>query len=118
MQTPVMKGILFLPALIFFMIIQCGKLKNETPVCIQQKIREIKTQSKWNPPAEVNEYLYHDKKVYLFSSNCCDQYNMLYDDSCNYICAPLGGITGRGDGACRDFYTTARHVKLVCKDNR
>jgi hypothetical protein len=96
----------------------CNKSKIQTPACVQQKIDQIKAQAKWNPPAEVNEYTYQDKQVFLFTSDCCDQFIMLYDGSCNYICAPSGGFTGKGDNKCSDFYEKAKHVRLVFKDNR
>jgi len=88
------------------------------PSCIQQKIEEIRKQDKWNPPAEVYEYSYKGKKVYYFSSNCCDQYNTVVDEQCNYICAPSGGFTGKGDMKCQDFKDSATLVKLVWKDER
>ena len=87
------------------------------PACIQLKIDSIKNEPKWNPPAEVNEYTYNGKTVYLFSSNCCDQYNILVDENCHYLCAPSGGITGSGDRKCTDF-NNATHVRLVWKDAR
>ena len=96
----------------------CGENKNKIPACIQKKIDDIKAEAKWNPPAEVNEYIYNGQHVFLFSSNCCDQYIQLYDDSCNYLCAPSGGFTGKGDGKCADFSEKAKHVKLVWKDER
>jgi hypothetical protein len=88
------------------------------PACIQQRIDSIKKEPKWNPPAEVNEYTYNGKTVYLFSSPCCDFFNPVYGSDCNYICAPTGGFTGKGDGKCEDFNSTAKHVKLVWKDDR
>ena len=45
---------------------KCGKNKDTIPACVQQKIEQIKKEPKWNPPAEVNEYSYDGKKVYLF----------------------------------------------------
>ncbi len=56
--------------------------------------------------------------MYLFSSNCCDQFNTLYDESCNRICAPSGGFTGRGDGRCRDFNQVAKYLGKVWLDQR
>ena len=98
---------------------QCTKTKTGSiPKCIEQKISDIRKEPRWNPPATVNEYMYNGKTVYLFSSNCCDQYNMVYDSQCNYVCAPSGGITGKGDSKCEDFNTSAKHVKLVWKDDR
>ena len=112
-----MKVILLLLFLSSFIGMQCNKQKEETPSCVKQKIEEIKREPVWNPAAEVNEYIYQGKHVYLFTSDCCDQFNKLYDGSCTYICAPSGGNVG-GDGKCTDFYTTAAPVRLVWKDPR
>jgi len=98
--------------------LQCNKTKNGIPSCIQQKIDKIKSEPRWNPPAEVNEYIYQGKHVYLFSADCCDQFDQVFDSECNYICAPSGGITGAGDRKCADFSTAAQFVKLVWKDPR
>ncbi|MFC0773795.1 DUF6970 domain-containing protein [Terrimonas alba] len=96
----------------------CNKSKDSIPSCIQQKIEAIRKEPKWNPPAEVNEYTYEDKRVFLFSSPCCDQYNNLYDKDCNLICAPSGGYTGKGDNKCPEFSYKAKHVRLLWKDDR
>ena len=116
-----MKSIL-LTAMLFCSVLvgtQCNKNSDESiPPCIQQKIEEIKAEPKWNPVATVTEYVYQGRTVYLFSSNCCDQYYMLYDGTCTYICAPSGGIAGSGDGNCPDFRSSARYVKLTWKDPR
>ena len=79
---------------------------------------EIKKENKWNPPAEINEYDFQGKTVYLINSNCCDQYNNLVDSDCQVICAPSGGITGKGDGKCSDFTSVAKHTRLIWKDDR
>ena len=88
------------------------------PACIQAKIDTIKQQPKWNPAATVTEYLYNNKRVFVFSSNCCDQYNEAFDENCNYVCAPSGGMTGKGDRKCSDFKEKAKLVKEVWKDER
>jgi hypothetical protein len=88
------------------------------PACVQQKISEIKAQPKWNPPAEINEYEYNGQRVFLVTADCCDQFITLIDDKCNAVCAPSGGITGGGDGKCRDFFQKAKHIRRVWKDER
>lgn len=113
-----MKYILLLLVIPLLSESNCSKKKDLVPTCIQQKIDKIRAGPKWNPPAEVNEYLYNGNHVYLFSSNCCDQYNVLYDENCNAICAPSGGFTGRGDGKCPDFNEKAEHIRLIWKDER
>jgi len=91
---------------------------NKIPVCIQAKIDSIKTLPKFNPPAEVTEYFYNEKRVFLFSSDCCDFFNSVFDENCQYVCAPTGGITGQGDLKCKDFAKNANLVKVVWKDGR
>ncbi|HVF96792.1 MAG TPA: hypothetical protein VM871_05705 [Flavisolibacter sp.] len=115
-----MKSILLTVAVVLSLADQkCAKKKTPAfPSCVQTKIDEIKKQPRWNPPASVEEYLYKGKRVFLFSSDCCDQYNQLFDESCNYVCAPSGGITGRGDRKCADFKDSAQFVKVVWKDGR
>jgi hypothetical protein len=88
------------------------------PSCIQVKIDSIKKLPKWNPPAEVHQYSFRGKTVYLFSSDCCDFFNPLFDSVCNYICSPHGGITGKGDMQCPDFEKEARKIGVVWKDER
>ena len=98
---------------------QCNnKNKGKVPTCISQRIEEIKKENKWNPPAEINEYEFQGKTVYLISSNCCDQYNSLVDSDCQVICAPSGGITGKGDGKCNDFTNVAKFTRQIWKDDR
>jgi hypothetical protein len=53
---------------------------------------------------------------FLFSSDCCDNYNILLDENCNYNLRPFGGFTGKGDMKCKDFYRKAKLVKLVWKE--
>jgi hypothetical protein len=118
-----MKSIVFVAAVVCLVGLGCSKHNNQgslksVPECIGQKIQEIKSQPKWNPPAEVNEYEYQGKRVYLFSSNCCDQYNVAYDKNCTPVCAPSGGFTGGGDGLCKNFFEEAKHIGLVWKDER
>lgn len=90
----------------------------KTPACILKKIDSLKKEHVWNPPAEIYEYEYQGKKVYAISADCCDFFNTVVDANCNYVCAPSGGFTGRGDGKCGDFLTVAKQLRLVWKDER
>jgi hypothetical protein len=97
----------------------CSKNKEAgVPACIQARIDSIKAQPKWNPPARVDEYEYRGRTVYLFSAPCCDQYHVAYDGECTYVCAPSGGMTGKGDRKCTDFAHEAKLVRTVWKDPR
>ncbi len=88
------------------------------PTCLQQQIDSIKKLPMWNPPATVEQYEYNGKTVFLMSANCCDFFATAIDENCNYVCAPSGGFTGRGDGKCTDFNDKAKLIKLVWKDER
>ena len=116
-----MKYIMIMMVVPILMAEQCNRKKNggdSIPACIWQKIETIKSEPKWNPPAQVDEYIYNGQHVFLFSSNCCDQFNVAYDENCKAICAPSGGIAGSGDRKCLDFSSTAKFVKQVWKDPR
>jgi hypothetical protein len=88
------------------------------PICVQDMITQLKQLPKFNPPAQVSQYTYNGQTVYYFTSDCCDQFNYLYDGTCQPICAPDGGITGNGDGKCADFWKTAKLDRVIWKDQR
>lgn len=87
----------------------------DIPACVQQLLDEAAQSKPPVLPLQVDEYLYKGKKVYLFTADCCDFYNLVYDENCKRVCAPSGGFTGGGDGKCRDFDSTAKLVKTLWK---
>jgi hypothetical protein len=95
-----------------------GNPNSPVPNCLQQKFNQLQVQPVWNTPAEINEYSYIGKPVYLISAPCCDQLTMLVDENCDTLCSPGGGIGGHGDGKCEDFNKNAKFVRLVWKDSR
>jgi len=101
-------------------LVQCKKDADGEPCSgrIQEKIRELQRNPKQNPAATVWAYTYQGRKVYRISSDCCDQFNYVYDECLNVICAPDGGITGKGDGRCPDFAANATNEQLVWRDPR
>lgn len=124
--TACMNSILYAAlALLSFSYQKCGNNSKTTamttdsiPACVQARIDEIKKGPKQNPPTTVEEYNYNGKRVFLFSAPCCDQYNEAVDEACNHVCAPSGGITGKGDRKCLDFAEKAQLVKTVWSDER
>ena len=127
-----MKYLLILLVFPFLSASECGKKKEKEnvteqdlngasnndsiPVCVRRLIDSANKEIPPNPPLQVDEYLYNGKKVFLVTAPCCDFFNMVYDDSCKAVCAPSGGITGKGDGKCEDFATTAKFVKSIWKN--
>ncbi|MEO6613104.1 MAG: hypothetical protein ABIT05_07565 [Chitinophagaceae bacterium] len=88
---------------------------DDIPACVQKVISE---NSVSNPPTatQIDEYSYNGKRVFLLTAPCCDRYNILYDENCTRLCAPSGGLAGKGDGKCADFGATAKFVKLLWKN--
>ncbi|MFM6926693.1 MAG: DUF6970 domain-containing protein [Ferruginibacter sp.] len=83
------------------------------PACIKNKIDSFKLKEAHEKPQRVIEYSYKGKKVYYVVMPCCDFFNEVYDDKCNFLGAPDGGFTGKGDGKLPDFFAEAKNEKLV-----
>ena len=93
-------------------------IQKEIPECIQEKIDEIANEEVWNPPAKIYEYQYNGETVYYIPPRCCDIQSILYDENCNVICHPDGGISGDGDGQCTDFFSLRKNERLIWEDLR
>jgi len=96
----------------------CEKAGPALPGCIEEKINAFKQESKHNPPAEVWIYSYHGKDVYFISEYCCDVPSQVLDDECQSLCSPGGGLTGKGDGKCPQFFKEATNGRRLWKDDR
>ena len=83
------------------------------PKCISNKIDSFKLKEAHEKPQRVIEYAYKGKKVYYVVMPCCDFFNEVYDEQCNFLGAPDGGFTGKGDGKIPDFFEAAKSEKLV-----
>lgn len=90
-------------------------VKDSIPACIRKDINAIEKKTMANPPVQVDEYEYNGKKVFLYTADCCDQFNTLYDENCKPVCSPSGGFEGGGDHKCEDFSEKAKHIKLIWK---
>lgn len=93
------------------------ELNKDAPLCIQQMIDQALNEPVQNPGMEVWKWTDNNDTYYYVTSGCCDQYNYLYDDKCNIVCAPDGGFTGAGDGNCPVFQGTVVKT-LVWEDPR
>lgn len=88
-------------------------LQDKLPPCIKNKIDSFKLKEVHEKPQRVTEYTYKGKKVYYIVMPCCDFFNEVYDDTCNFLGSPDGGFTGQGDGKLPDFFKEATHEKLI-----
>ncbi len=89
--------------------------KNNLPACLNEQLTKIQSHQYENPPVQIDEYEFQGKRVFLFTADCCDQYNILFDENCHGFCAPSGGITGKGDGKCASFNKEAKFVRNIYK---
>jgi hypothetical protein len=96
----------------------CGDEEPETriPSCMQRKISKIESEPVRNPAASVTMIITTDKTYFYIPPYCCDFYGELYDDQCNLVCNPEGGITGSGNGDCPDY--TAVEEIVIWEDKR
>ncbi len=85
------------------------------PACVNEQLSRLQNNQYENPPLQVDEYEFNGKRMFLFKADCCDQYDILFDENCKGTCAPSGGITGKGDGKCGDFKEKAKLVKTIWK---
>lgn len=98
-----------------FLLAACGDTGAATQIPDWVKERAALMQK--NPAGEaVREYEYHGQKVYYFLAPCCDQMNDLFDEKGTKLCAPDGGFSGRGDGKCTDFCTSAKPLRTIYED--
>ena len=90
----------------------------ENPQWVNQLIEKYKAEPVGNPPQSIWRYEYQGRVVYYVPAQCCDMYSTLYDAGGNVICAPNGGIDGKGDGRCEDFLAQRTQEQLVWQDPR
>jgi hypothetical protein len=90
----------------------------ENPAWVSQLIEQYKGEPVGNPPQSIWRYEYRGQVVYYVPAQCCDMYSTLYDADGNVMCAPNGGIDGRGDGKCEDFLSGRSQEQLIWQDPR
>ncbi len=88
------------------------------PPCIQSMIDSAKNQPSGMAITEIRRYLFNGSKVYVVAAPCCDQFNNAYDSACNFLFAPSGGITGKGDRSNPDFFTQAKEDSLIWQSDK
>ncbi|SIR13567.1 hypothetical protein [Pseudacidovorax sp. RU35E] len=68
---------------------------------IVQEIRRLESDPSAQSILPLRRVRYLGQRAYLLTSPCCDLFNHLYSADGRLLCAPSGGLTGRGDGSCR-----------------
>lgn len=88
------------------------------PAWLRAMIAKIESEPVTDPPSAIFRYRYRGATVYFRPQRCCDFPSELYDGSGALICQPDGGLTGRGDERCPDFFATRTNEVLVWRDPR
>lgn len=90
----------------------------DAPDWVAALVAELEREPVANPPALIARYEYKGDTVYYVPPKCCDVPSVLYDATGTVLCGPDGGLTGRGDGRCTDFFTERRNEKIIWRDKR
>lgn len=102
---------------IVFFFISCTVNKKQgisgMPPCLVTKIEATTNDAAANQPQSVTQYSYKGTAVFYISAGCCDKFNEVYNSDCDYLGAPDGGITGKGDGKLPGFFADATNKKVV-----
>lgn len=71
-----------------------------TPADARQRIAEAQARPDEAAARGIVRYTLGSRTLWLLPSPCCDQFNHVYTEAGEAVCAPTGGIVGRGDGRC------------------
>ena len=74
---------------------------------VRQQIEAYETPGQEAASRVVRKVTYSGEPAYLIASPCCDWFDYLYDSKGAILCAPTGGLAGRGDGSCPDVSPAA-----------
>ena len=80
--------------------------------------QEISAARLTDPPSQILTYRYRQQTVFYRPPYCCDIPGVLYDGTGAVMCYPSGGLGGKGDGQCEDFFRTRSNCALVWRDAR
>ncbi len=94
------------------------KNEDEIPDWLGERIEIFQRVPLKNPPVEITQWTFNGNRVYYISTYCCDIFSELYSDGGDLLCHPDGGITGKGDGRCTEFFDERADMRLIWQDSR
>jgi hypothetical protein len=99
---------------LLFATVGCRKatLESALPACIEERVNPRGTGGFEPRPLEVWQWEVDGKTYYYCLNDCCDAFNLLYDEDCKRVCAPDGGMTGAGDQNCPTWQGTITKTLL------
>lgn len=90
----------------------------EQPAFVKQLIAEIEATPAPNSPGAIWRYHYDGRTVYYVPPACCDVPSTLFDTDGKFVCGPDGGLSGKGDGRCPDFFELRSEGRKIWDDPR
>lgn len=88
------------------------------PAWLGTVIAELEREPVANPPALIASYEYKGQTVYYLPPRCCDVPSTVYGPTGTVICSADGGLTGKGDGRCPDFFAERKNERMIWRDKR
>ena len=92
--------------------------ESSNPEWVDQLIEQFESEPVGNPPQSIWQYEYDGQVVYYVPAQCCDMFSTLLAADGTIVCAPDGGLDGRGDGGCPDFHDARTNETLIWQDTR
>lgn len=117
-KTDSMKKLTILLLLLASLLNSCNKpdIAKSTPKCIKKEIKDLNKSSISCEDYEVEEYIFQEKTVFVFSPGTCgdDLAVAVLDSDCNYL-GSLGGLAGNKTINGEDFFSNAIFIKTIWK---
>jgi uncharacterized protein DUF6970 len=114
-----MKPLRLTLAIMLALVAGCARpTQSENPEWVDQLITQFQREPVGNPPQSIWRYEFDGQVVYYVPAQCCDMFSALYDEDGQVVCAPDGGIDGRGDQRCPDFRSQRTDETLIWQDPR
>jgi hypothetical protein len=88
------------------------------PEWLKEQVHAYATAPLGAAPESVWQFDLEGKPVYYIPAPCCDQYDRLFAADGSFLCAPSGGLTGRGDRRCPGILPKRDEMKLIWQHPR
>ena len=88
--------------LLLFAGCEKDRCEPDLPACVKELIEQPATDGGIDARA-VYRWEVEGATYFYVEQECCDRFNLLFATDCTLLCAPDGGITGRGEGDCPDL---------------
>ncbi len=114
-----MKILLLASLILMLLVAGCTQAsQSSNPAWVNKLIQKFEADPVGNPPLSITSYTYNSQPVYFVPAHCCDIPSVVYDATGNLLCSPDGGLSGKGDGKCPDFFTQRTNEQLIWQDSR